>query len=80
MNIQRKLTLGVLFLAVCAALAGIALFRFTGAELPAILASLAGVYASIAAGMLTLMYGFKAEYQAKAANGNGAAAPAGGQG
>jgi hypothetical protein len=71
----RKLALGYVFLGVGAGLVGMSLvlYKATPDNVPGIIGAVAAAIASLAGGMLTLMYGYKAEYEAKAKNGgNGA--------
>lgn len=72
MKLERKLIIGLTFEVVGAGLIVLALvmFRHSPENVPAIVAAVAAAIASLAGGILTLMYGYKAEYQAKAGNGN----------
>lgn len=67
-KIERKLTLGLVFLGIGAGLILLALVLYRAApdNVPGIIAALAGAIGALAAGVLAVMQGFKAEYQAKA--------------
>ena len=66
-RVERKLTLGLVFLAVGAALIvlSLVLYRTAPDNVPGIIGAVAAAIASLAGGMLSLMVGFRAEYQSQ---------------